>query len=423
MDSHEAPDTNGAPLWLTFFVALPVPCPVQHGTVISRAFDEELRGCELLEVRPTEQSDPINAGLADRMFASLKFWQLAKSVDHTEHLQGMLQVIHEVTGLGSVSEGIEGVPQETYMTVVEMVTAQNSDTLHDMPNALHEAFHRCFSVLSDVYAMSRLVTRESLPPRIGIEQVQSVTWYGRLPGKGYTQDLGGIFWVSPPSYFPSEMLDEKEFERLEAHLGRIWNGSPLELVMEHALVARQYLDQQGDYANSVIQAALSSEVLLDSLLGIMLWEEQIGSPGTRAAIDIFDEAKGGGLASRIKREYAPRLGGNWNVVVAGPVRKWSEDLAHLRGRVVHRGYRPSRAEAERALEASDALLDFVKSRLAAKAKHYPRTCLMILGEPGLRRLGGWKWVRLFLDATDEHPLRWFSDYSSWRDRVDARQQI
>jgi hypothetical protein len=417
MDSQEALDTDDAPLLLTFFVALPVACPLEHGTVISRSFDEPIFACDALGNRAADNS----VSLENEQFVSLKFWQLAETVDHAEHLHGLLQVIHEVTGVGHPPESREIVPQATYRTVVEMVTVQSADTLQNMSSALEEAFNRCFGVLSDVYSMSRLVTRESLPPHIGIEQVQSVTWFGRYPGQAYSEDLGGIFWVSPPSYFPTETLDEQEFEKLQALLGRVWNGSPLELVMVHSLVAHQYLNQRGDYASSVIRAALSSEVFLDSLLAMMLWEEQFESPDTLAAAEVFDESKRGGLASRIKREYAPRLGGNWNVVVPGPVHDWSENLAHLRGRVVHRGYRPQRSEAERALKASDDLLDFAKSLLAAKAKRYPRTCLMILGEPGLRRLGGWKWARSFLDTTDEHPLTWFSNYSAWRDRVDAQR--
>ncbi|MBK3582613.1 hypothetical protein JHN49_02395 [Streptomyces sp. MBT57] len=329
-------------------------------------------------------------------------------------------MVHEVTGVGNAPEEPIELPEEGYRTVVEMVTAQNSETLEDMPTALHEALNRCFSVLSDVYSMSRLVQRDGLPPHLGMEQATAVSWFGRRAGDAYSKDLGGVLWISPPSV-PRAPFGENSFRQLETLLARVWNGSPLELIMERSLVADQYLKQQGDYANAVIHAALSSEILLDSLLGLMLWEEQVELPDIEKAVRVFDEAKGGGLASRIKREYSPRLGGNWNFTVAGPVRSWSEDLAHLRGRVIHRGYRPSRNEAERALEASNDLLDFAKICLASKAKRYPRTCLMILGEPGLRRLGGWKVTEEFLNENDEHPLSWFSRYSQWRDDVDARR--
>ncbi|MFE0084060.1 hypothetical protein, partial [[Kitasatospora] papulosa] len=281
------------------------------------------------------------------------------------------------------------------------------------------AFDRCFGVLSQVYSMSRLVRRREGSLHLGSEQSSYTVWFGRLPGEAYKDDFGGTMWIAPPPAIPSETFDAGEFSRLEAHLGRLWNGSPLELVMGRATEADQLLRQQGDYANAVIHSAMSSEILLDSLLGLMLWEEQIASEDFDKAVEVFDESKRGGLASRVRREYSPRLGGNWNPEVHGPVRQWSKDLAYLRGRVVHRGYRPTKAEAVTALEASDKLLEFAKSRLALKARVYPRTSLMILGEPGLRRIGGWKAVSKFLESNEEHPLSWFSSYSKWRNTVDA----
>ncbi|MFE7298065.1 hypothetical protein [Streptomyces sp. NPDC057579] len=403
---------------LTFFVALPFPCPVGHGAVIARAFDEPLRGCEGLEMRVTEELPPLETA-DSKIFASLKFWQLKETVDVADSLNGLLQVVHTVTGIGKVPDKRVPAPQETYRTVVEMVTVQNSDTLDDMEAAITEAFTRCFGVLSDVYSMSQLVKRENVSPRLGVEEAQLVFWFGRYPDQGYNDDFGGMFWVSPPPHYPEETINEEEFKQLQALLGRVWSGSPLELMMEHSLMAWQYLERQGDYGNAVIHGALASEILLDSLLGLMLWEEQLNSPDFDAAAAVFDEAKNGGLATRVRREYGPRLGGNWNPGVDGPVRRWSADLARVRGRVVHRGYRPLRAEAERALDAGDGLLEFVKERLAARTDRYPRTSLMILGEPGLRRVGGWGRVSKFLDGNEEESLSWFSGYSEWRDAVDS----
>ncbi|WP_140394458.1 hypothetical protein [Streptomyces recifensis] len=419
MDSAAREDRESAPLLLTFFVALPVPCPLQHGSVVSRLLEETLRGWEDIEVRATDGSFPLDENQRNRNFVSLKFWQLKETVDVADSLHGLLQVVHEVTGLGEAPEERVPLSQDTYRTVVEMVTAQNGDTLSDMDSALREAFARCFSVLYDVYSLSRLAKRDNITPHVGAEQAGVVFWFGRFAGEEYGNERGGTFWLSPPVHYPDEVMDEKEFEQLLTMLQRVWNGSPLELVMGRSLVASQYMDQQGDYANAVIHAALASEILLDSLLGLLLWEEQIEAPDFQAALIVFDESKNGGLASRIKREYGPRLGGNWNPAANGPVRRWSEDLAYMRGRVVHRGYRPSRAEAEKAIAASDKLLEFVKARLALRAERYPRTCLMILGEPGLRRIGGWKWARKFLESTEEHPLSWFSGYSTWRDTVDS----
>ncbi|MEU0524590.1 hypothetical protein [Streptomyces niveus] len=414
--SEDAFDTHGQPLTLTFFVALPSPCPVEHGTIVSRTFDEQLRGYEHLEIRSAEGSHIHSDDQKNKVFASLKFWQV-KSPTASEAYEPFFQVISEVTGkFNHVPDLPPDDPPEGFRTVVEMVTAENSESLRNGSNALNEAFGRCFSLLSEVFSMSRLV-RHHGASTVTAEQVGFSIWYGRLPGEEYG-DRGGILYITPPPAPPSDTFDRKEFSKLEVHLARLWNGSPIELVMDRALDAYDYLHRSGDYTNAVIHAALSSEILLDSTLGLLLWEEQLAAPDFSAAAGIFDDSRGG-LATRVKRDYCSRLGGTWDPGVRGPVKQWKDDLARLRGRAVHRGYRPSRDETVAALGASDGLLEFIKFRLAQNARNYPRTALMILGEPGLRRLGGWKSVRNGFETTGDDVLSWFADYSRWRAAVDA----
>ncbi|MGW7259011.1 hypothetical protein [Streptomyces sp. NPDC054834] len=196
------------------------------------------------------------------------------------------------------------------------------------------------------------------------------------------------------------------------------NGSPLELAMDRSLEASTFMRRDGDYGNAVIHAELSSEIVLDSILALLLWEEQLQAPSIDAAIAVFDDSRGG-LTIRVRREYAPRLGGIWDPEKQGPVQDWARKLARLRGRVVHRGYRPTETEAVAALSASAALLNFIKGRLAAKARKFPRTALLVLGEPGLRRLGGWKAAEEYLEASQHRPDDWFREYAAWRSKVDA----
>ncbi|MFF4268028.1 hypothetical protein [Streptomyces virginiae] len=132
-----------------------------------------------------------------------------------------------------------------------------------------------------------------------------------------------------------------------------------------AAEARRAFRRDGDYRNAVVQAAMYAEIVLTSTLSLMLWEEQLEAPSVEQAVAVFDFSRGGGLATRVKTEYAPRLGGDWNRTLPGPVHDWTHAVAALRNRVVHRGYRPTYQETEAALAAADALLDFIKTRLRA----------------------------------------------------------
>ncbi|KPI02418.1 hypothetical protein OV450_4668 [Actinobacteria bacterium OV450] len=135
---------------------------------------------------------------------------------------------------------------------------------------------------------------------------------------------------------------------------------------------------------------------------------------------MFDFSRGGGLATRVKTQYAPRLGGEWDPRRPGTLHDWTHAVAAVRNRVVHRGYRPTYRETETALAAADALLGFIKSRLAQRVARYPRTALLTLGEPGLRRLGGWSRASAYLDDPQQVPDLWFAEFTAWREAVDAR---
>ncbi|MGW5398992.1 hypothetical protein [Streptomyces sp. NPDC003952] len=414
-------ESSGRPLFITFFVALKYQCPIPHGGHISRTYLEDLHGFNG-EMRATVESPVIQAGGNQKLFASLKFWQVSEVVAQEDmHLGPLSQVISEVIGK-PIPDGYNVEPEsvDSYRTIVEMVTVQNADAVDSLGfGCVTEAFDRCFDLLIDVSMMSRLVERHRRPI-VARESVNISVWFGRWSDDvKYGGEVGGVMLVAPPASVVTRTLDEGELERLAAHLQRMWQGSPLELAMDRALQANTYLYGDGDYANAVIHAAMSAEVLLDSTLGLMLWEEQLGVPDIERAGEILDDSRGG-LAARVKREYGPRLGGSWDPKSPGPIKQWSVELARLRGRIIHRGYRPSQREAERALEASDSLLNFVKSRLAVNAKKYPRTALLTLGEPGLRRLGGWKSAQAYMASNTQNPPdAWFREYSEWRARVDV----
>ncbi|MEV6575659.1 hypothetical protein [Streptomyces sp. NPDC051577] len=421
MDTEHG-EKNEPSALLTFLIALPHACPIPPGLVVSRTIPGPPLGWQGMSVKRTEDGPELPEDLRDSMFVSLKFWQLQEPASAGSLHLGVL---------GRVASAITGIPDpptdkpeivSSYRTVVEMVTAQDRTALDaDEEGALREAFDRCFGVLTDVTAMTRLVTRDRRPVATK-EQVHLAMWFGRRPEQlRYRGGPRGILLLTPPAAPPTEFLDEAGFEHLKAHLWRAWDGSPLELAMDRSLEASLFLRRDGDYGSAVIHAALSSEIVLDSTLALMLWEEQLHTPDIETAARLFGDPRGN-LAARVKRDYCPRLGGTWNPNVPGPVRNWAQQLTRLRGRVVYRGYRPTEVEAETALAASDALLEFIKGLLARKSKAYPRTALLVLGEPGLRRIGGWRAAETYLAASEQRSDTWFREFTQWRDQVDIASQ-
>ncbi|GGU14339.1 hypothetical protein [Streptomyces lateritius] len=425
MNESDAPDPGEAqsapgPLLLTFLVALPFPCALPHGAVITKTLPGAVDGLEAAEMVVSQDGPAVSPVAQGRPFVSLKFRQLKERQNAGPmHLKALTQVCAEITGKPLPEEDFVDGTVEAYRTVVEMVTIQSADRLEPQEEALHEAFIRCFEVLTDVSSMAKLVLPHSHPVAAP-EQIAVALWLARSLTGSYADGWMGVMPLTPPPGPLGSVLDDDEMTRLNAHLHRFWDGSPMELAMERSTEARRAFRREGDYRNAVVQAAMFAEIVLTSTLALMLWEEQLDTPSVDEAAAVFDFSRGGGLATRVKTEYAPRLGGTWDSTRPGPIHDWAHAVAALRNRVVHRGYRPTHQETETALAAADALLVFIKTRLAQRVARYPRTALLTLGEPGLRRIGGWSRANAYLQNPQQVPDLWFAEFTAWREAVDRR---
>ncbi|MEU6310727.1 hypothetical protein [Streptomyces sp. NPDC047014] len=419
-DPADEDQATAGPLLLTYLVALPFPCPLPHGAVITKMLPGTVGGLDGVEMRPFPDGPVLASATQGRPFVSLKFWQLRERQSAGPmYLAALTQVCAEITGKPLPDEVFADATVDAYRTVVEMVTIQGADHLEPQEEVLRETFTRCFDVLTDVSSTAGMVLPHSNPVAAP-EQIAVALWLARTVTGSYTDGAMGVMPLTPPTSPLATVLDEDQLTRLNAHLQRLWDGSPLELAMERATEARRAFRRDGDYRNAVVQAAMFAEIVLTSTLSLMLWEEQLDVPSVEQAVAVFDFSRGGGLATRVRTEYAPRLGGDWNRTHPGPVHDWTHAVAALRNRVVHRGYRPTYREAEAALAAADALLDFIKTRLAQRVARYPRTALLTLGEPGLRRLGGWPRASAYLQDPQQVPDRWFAEFTAWREAVDTR---
>lgn len=205
----------------------------------------------------------------------------------------------------------------------------------------------------------------------------------------------------------SEELDEAGAWKLATRLSIIKQGHPLQAASEQNYRAQRAYWVEGDYAATVSAAYTAGEVLLNSVLLLLEWEK-----GRRREISRswFEDE---GLQKRLRTHYHETLGGNWDPNnVNRPVGRFMA-LAELRGRVAHAGYWPREEEAIMALEVKDELSDFVKSRLAAKVTSYPRTALLLLGEPGLKRLNAWSRVEEFVEKGMRGEAPWIASYHAW----------
>jgi hypothetical protein len=170
----------------------------------------------------------------------------------------------------------------------------------------------------------------------------------------------------------------------------------------------------GRYGESITQAAIAAEILLDGALGIALWERvRRGDETDEGAASVLARD----LRTRVKRDHGRILGGSWGIT-RGPVRAWSEHLAAIRNRVVHAGYRPTGDEALRALAALESLEHHVGDILARRWRSWPVAALSFLGPEGFaRRHMSSRPPTDWLAANGGQIAPLIGAYAEWRDHI------
>lgn len=316
-------------------------------------------------------------------------------------------------------------PPINYTTVAELTTfVRRHPALGPDPDGL-DPFTRCLYRLQQLVRAYRLADHGTLVGRLGYQRLPPMVFhFWRDPTDaetgGFLGDAKALLLNHANTLglgIARQPVDQETHNAINHFVGRLGVHDPFVLAAEHLHDGRRSFQTEGDTAASALNYAMASEILLDGLLGHLLWEEDVerGSPDLdRAAAELSRD-----LARRVRSSFHHRLGGDWSTTGSGPIASWRRDVAHLRGRIVHRGYRPSLAESDSCSRAAVQLFTFVKERLAERMLTYPRTTFVLLQGEGLRRRGLWPrfepWARAH-EGEPDYGL-W---YSQWRDAVDGK---
>lgn len=217
-----------------------------------------------------------------------------------------------------------------------------------------------------------------------------------------------------PDPFRGEEFDENIETRFWHWFSEETRGNPLNLWRERWIEARRAHEVLGEEGQAVILANTSCEVMLDAILALLMWEENMVVEDAASA---FEEGK---VLRRLAKELAPRLKGNWSTE-SGVVGDWYGAAYRLRHRVVHGGYSPNVSEGAAALDAAARLQRFVMDRIAERRTTYYRAALMTIAEEGLRRRGMWSGkIKRFAEEVAPTEPNWSDSYTAWyRDMVSA----
>ncbi len=397
------------PLLIAFFIHLPVSLGLPHGATFFTMREETVDWLAGVGLRVTPESPPLPAALTDRgrNYVSLRIWRPKETLRlPVDAMQSVTAVVREVTGLGQSGENPIPTTQEGYGAVVEAVTALVGAPGQD-PVTL--AFDRCLDEVTLLTRAYIATTRDLRVRPLSRQHLEPAVLYAtRHPAE---KDWSSGLLLLHPGFglpAPASELDGDQLSKLQLHLQSVRVGNPFFPFAEWTHRAEQALRVDGDYATAVVAAHTAGEVLFDTTLLVMAWEE--GTPRA-VAEGWFEEA----LAKRLRTHYSSRLGAAWDTTRPQTVPgRWTMHVSAVRNKVVHAGYRPTEEEVATALAGLDAVGEFIKGRLAANVNQYRRTALMLLGRPGLERRGAYsREIARFVDTVAPTEPDWIDSYRRW----------
>lgn len=418
-----------------YFVALPDPIGINRNITLHFVYDER-RTPYLATPTINEQVDDLLLRVGGPQDVTISFTHLpAAPADYQvrttaavrvmEHFKGDVSALAPVTASEFVRDDEEFKPKRL-VTIAEVAVYDGASTdtapvdteLEDLTDpwlrGLHclQHFVHSYNLSADVPA--RVPTYMRVGPSIPLLRreltIEKPDWTIHLLPLNH-KNFGGDR--------PTKLLETNALAQVLSNVQLLSAGDIRAIYRRAVVEAEQTLTVDGDFANAIVMAAQACEILLDGVLGLMLWEETGGAPESTGDVDAAAAVLATPLASRVKKEYHPRLGGQWNPLGASPVGEWSRKVAGPRNRVVHRGFRPTADEAADALNAMRGLDDYVTELLAAQARKSPRTALMWVGEDRLASLGRWPLVKAFARKRQKTEPPWRDKYAAWRQRVDS----
>lgn len=411
--------SQGAPGELLIFVLLlPDPVPLPHGSTWTHELDLPAPGLEGVARQVT--ADTPTREPAGFNFVSLKFWQVREASAHS--YSAASRVVDAISSTVRLSDSAGPQTEDAYRTVVEAVTwVEDSSDREEASRALD----RCVDELLALHRSYRLGAR-ALVPSLTYERIHPVVMrLGRRPESEDPAEVHGIVILdhtNMPVAAPEPLKDATR-EEMALVSPRLSAGDPFMLYMERRLEGMTEGLVNGRHGESVVQTAIAAEILLDAILGLLMWEESEAEQMTEAdAAAVFSTD----LLPRVRSEYHPRLGGQW-ALGAENLSPWYEQLARLRGRVVHAGYRPDAVEAQLARNALVTLESFIGDRLAKNSSAYPKTAWLFLGDAGFAKRGKpkapRKWAEALGQPIAEAQRAWVHQYVAWREAVNADIQL
>lgn len=270
-----------------------------------------------------------------------------------------------------------------YSTVVHAVIAVDAIPSSDaMEHALDHARYLAQITYRAIYA----VTREARPlPEFSTNRQNLIVGHQIIVDGAFRTVLHAARPAIHTDLVGSTReLDHDDCEELGVAVLAEAFHEPMTRVLDTRREAKVALDA-GDVRSAVIMSAVSCEILIQTLLSCLLWEDG------KTPDEAHGELSQPDLRQRLINVVKTRLRGSWTPKDNQPFSDWLFLIQKPRNIVIHTGQPPGLGDAALAHDAVYSFTSMIFDRLANPAvrKNYPLTALFIVNEAGLQNRNAW----------------------------------
>jgi len=262
---------------------------------------------------------------------------------------------------GAVSDTFTTI--DVYRTRVEMlyVTERNVTLAGE---ALAELFGRLLDHLNAIVVAYQVLHHDSRVYRVTPQMLQAFCLMRRVDVRSWFCDsqLLGLHYDVP---YQAPTLSDEEVAQLGWYALVIESEyNPFVTAVELQHVATREL-RDGFYRDAVVQAQAAIESMLGALYVAIRTIEGV------SAEEAEQERERARFMPMVRREFASRLGGNWDTSnPASVVGNWRSIAYALRNQIIHNAYHPSYGEAREAVTAVELFMKFISDLMKAQTGTY-----------------------------------------------------
>jgi hypothetical protein len=227
-------------------------------------------------------------------------------------------------------------------------------------------FDLCIEKLNYFITSYLISTKDTSVHQVSIKMFEVASTFRFINPSNWNYKIG-LFLFHKNAPYKKKEITLKETQKVIWYANVINQGWNPFIFPEEIMLNAKRNFSQGLYKEAIIYSQTAFETFLRTLLTEFYKEEGKTSEELNQVYEDY------GFMGVLKREFHPRIGGNWNVKdESTDLGIWNRDCYTIRNRIIHSGFIPNHEQVSLSIGATDNMISVILDRTNLKKRTYPK---------------------------------------------------